>query len=154
LGALAGAALELVEARHGVIKRRGAEQDGNRIGLSLFVEGPQMVAQEALGCLEVARDDRDLLLDTVPLEPEAVRAAPQARQLASGLEKARIKGVEAQKGRMGAAGQSRPLLARRRLGSLLRACALSPREKDSQEQRGSERQPEREAALPRPTQGL
>ena len=76
LGALAGAPLELVEARHGVVQRRGAEEDGDRIGLSLLVEGPQTVAQEALGRLEVARDDVDLLLDPVTLAPEAVRAAP------------------------------------------------------------------------------
>jgi hypothetical protein len=40
------------------------------------------------------------------------------------------------------------------LGSLLpRARAFGPREKDSQEKRDSERQPEREAALPAPTHG-
>jgi hypothetical protein len=54
---------------------------------------------------------------------------------------------------MGAGCQPRSLLTQGRLGSLLRARAFSPWEKDPQRKRGSERQPEREAALPTPTQG-
>ena len=154
LGALAGAPLELVEPGDRLVERRGAEEDCDRIGLSLLVESPQAVTEEALGRLQIARDDLDFLLDPLPLELEGLGPATEACQLAPGPREARIQGVEAQQGRLGADRQSRPLLMAGRLGSFLRARAFSPREEDSQEKRGSERQPEREAALPTPTHGL
>jgi hypothetical protein len=88
LGALAGAPLELVEAGHGVVQGRSAEEDGDGIRLSLLVQGSQTVAQKALGRPEVACDDGGLPLDTVPLEPEAVCTAPEAGQLAPSLQQA------------------------------------------------------------------
>ena len=152
LGALAGAPFELVEPGDGVVERRGAEKDGDRIGLSLLIEGPQAVAEEALGGLQVARDDLDFLSDPFPLELEALGPAAEAGQLAPCPGEPRIEGIEAQKSGLGARGKPCLLLAQRP-GSPLRARAFSPRERHTEKKRGSERQPEREAALPTPTQG-
>jgi hypothetical protein len=152
LGALAGTPFELVEPGDGVVERRGAEQDGNRIGLSLLVQSPQTVAEEALGGPEVARDDFDLLPNPFPLEFEALGPAAEAGQLAPGPRQTRIEGVEAQEGLLRAGGKAFLLLAQRS-DSVFRARAFSPREKHTEKKRGSERQPEREASLPTPTQG-
>ena len=47
----------------------GAEEDGDRVGLPLLVEGPQAVAQEALGGLQIARCTTSIsCLDPLPLE--------------------------------------------------------------------------------------
>jgi hypothetical protein len=54
---------------------------------------------------------------------------------------------------VGGGRESGLLLPQGRIASLLWARTFSPREKDPQEKRGSEPQPEREAALPTPTQG-
>ena len=54
---------------------------------------------------------------------------------------------------MGAGRARGPLVVQSRLGAFLRTRAFSPREKEPEKQRGSERQPEREAALPTPTHG-
>jgi hypothetical protein len=152
LSALAGAPVELVEPGDGVVERCGAEKDGDRIGLSLFIEGPQAVAEEALGGLQVARNNLDFLSNPFPLQLEALGPAAEAGQLAPGPDEARIEGVEAQQCGLGARRKPSLLLAQRP-GSYLWARAFSPREKHTEEERGSERQPEREASLPTPTQG-
>jgi hypothetical protein len=111
LGALAGAPFELVEPGDGVVERCGAEKDGNRIGLSLFIEGPQAVAEEALGGLQVTRDNLDFLSDLFPLLLEALGPAAEAGKLASGSREARIEGVETQEGGLGTGGNPFLLLA-------------------------------------------
>ena len=152
LGALAGTPFELVEPGDRVVERLGAEKDRNRIGLSLLVESPQTVAEEALRGPEVARDDLDLLPNPFPLEFEALCPAAEPGQFAPGPHESRIEGVEAQEGRLRPGGKAFLLLAQRP-DSAFRARAFSPREKHTEEKRGSERQPEREASLPTPTQG-
>ncbi|MGZ8700851.1 MAG: hypothetical protein ACXWZY_01000, partial [Gaiellaceae bacterium] len=94
----------------------------------------------------------NFLLDPFPLELETLGPAAEARQFAPGPREARIEGVEAQKSRLGAGGKPCLLLAQRPDPSF-GARAFSPREKHTEEKRGSERQPEREAALHTPTHG-
>ena len=152
LRAMAGAPFELVEPRDSLVERCGAEKDGDRIGLSLLVKSPQAVAEESLGGPEVARDDVDLLSNPFPLELEALSPVAKVGQLAPGSCETRIEGVKGQEGRPGAGGKPCLLLVQRTDSSLW-ASPLSPREKHTGEKRGSERQPEREASLPTPTQG-
>jgi hypothetical protein len=150
LSALPGAPLELVELRDGVVEGCGAEEDGDPIRLPLLVKSPQAVAEETLGRLEGARDDIDLLLDPLSLQPEALVPVPEAGQLVSSPREPRIEGIEAQQNRLGTG--SKPCLPlAQRARPFLRACAISPRKTDTEDERGSERQPEREAALPTPT---